>query len=142
MAFILAGWSVSEPINGVKQFSARLTAVNFAAGITYDNAVTTKPSPLLEVLREHGSNLLIKHFSVQYIGAAAGRILQPTIYTADDGLAFLETHITVLATDKCSWAGLHIPVRFKEMYHYLFRMTVTNYAATDDMTVTVHGEVW
>ena len=142
MAFTLAGWSVSEPVNGVRHFSARLTAVDFAAGITYDNAVTTKASPLLEVLREHGTNLVIKHFSVQYIGDAPGMILQPTIYCSDDVYAYLETHYTLLATDKCSWSGLHIPVTFKETYHYLFRVTVTGYAATDDMTVTIHGEVF
>ena len=142
MAFTLAGWSVSEPINGVKHFSAKLVAVNFNAGITYDNAVTTKASPLLEVLREHGTNLIIRHLSVQYIGAAGGILLQPTFYCSDDVLAFEETHQTAFATDKCAWPGLHIPVRFAETYHYLLRMTVTGYAATDDMTVTVHGEVW
>jgi len=142
MAFSLAGWSVSDPIDGKRQFSARLTAVDFNTGTVYDNAVTTKASPLLEVLREHGENLLIKQVTASYEGAAAGRVIQPTIYTSDDGLAFLESQITVLNSDTCSWPGLHIPVRFKEIYHYLFRVLVTNYAATDDMTVTIHGEVF
>ena len=142
MAFTLAGWSVSEPINGVRHFSAKLTAVNFNAAIVYDNAVTTKASPLLEVLREHGTNLIIRHLSVQIIGSASGVTIKPTVYTSDDGLAFLETHMTAYATDKCAWPGLHIPVRFAETYHYLLRMTLAGYAATDDMTVTIHGEVF
>lgn len=93
-------------------------------------------------LSEFGSHLVVKHVTCQYIGAGPGILLQPTVYTSNDTYAFLRTQVTVLATDKCEWAGLHIPVTFKKLYHYLMRVTVTGYAATDDITLTVHGEVF
>ena len=143
VTFALKGFTVCDCIEGRREWSARFTAVNIDSGITYDNADTATSNPLLMRLAEYGANLTIKHFSCQYVGAAAGMVLQPTIYTSDDTFAYLETHYTQLATDKCGWQGLHVPVTFKKMYHYLFRMTVTGYATgADDMTVTIHGEVY
>ena len=144
VTFALKGFAPCKCLEGRTQFTAKLIALNIDTGIVYDNAnPTTDPNALLMALAEYGDNIVIKHFSVQYIGAAPGMILQPTIYTSDDTLAFLETHYTLLKTDKCGWAGLHIPVTFKKMYHYLFRMTVTGYTSgADDMTATIHGEVF
>ena len=144
MAFALNERTISEPVNGVRRFSAKLTAEDFNAAAVYDNAVTTKGNPLLEYLREFGTNLLIREVTVLYTGTYAGILVKPMVYTSASGRAYLEGKTTAVATEPLGWTGLFIPVRFAEMYHYLVSVTIPTgtYAATDDMIMTIHGEVW
>ena len=143
MAFALTERTVNDPVNGVRAWSATLTASDFNAAAVYDNAVTTKANPLLEHLREYGTNLLIKEVHVLYTGAAGGVVLKPMIYTSAGGRAYLAAQMTAYATDHCEWLGLFIPVKFgPEIYHYLVSVVPVGYAATDDMVITLHGEVW